>query len=435
MRGPLRVLALLRGKFFRNFMTVMAGTALSQAILVASAPVLSRLYSPEDFGISGIVMSIAGIIVPVSCLTLDLAIVLPDRNEKAHSLLQLCLTLAAAVALFSAIVIGLFWNEIAEFLGLSGHSWAMIFIPLLLFLGGFEEIFHRWIMRAGRFTLISTLSVVGAVGVSLLKIGGGLTNPTAFLLLSANAAGTAVNLGALLYFSAPWRGTASAPVRLVTLDGMRRLFSEFNDFTMYKAPQMLVGMLSTHLPLLLIGALGSTEGAGLYSIARTAIALPIQVIIRSLWTVLSPKFAEVANQGQAITWHLVMATSGLLALGAPIFGVVFLFGPELFAFVFGDEWRMSGEFARYLSIWLYLSFAAMPATNALAIIRQQRSLLILEVTVLPLRMAALAIGIQYYDSALVGVMAMSLIAGASQAFLIVNTIARCRAFYRRDGAA
>jgi len=40
-----------KGEFSKNVLTLMTGTTIAQAIPVAISPILTRLYTPEDFGV------------------------------------------------------------------------------------------------------------------------------------------------------------------------------------------------------------------------------------------------------------------------------------------------------------------------------------------------------------------------------------------------
>ena len=64
----------------------MSGTAISQGILIAATPILTRIFSPENFGIFALYLSIVGTISLVSSWKYELAIVLPDKDDDAKAL-------------------------------------------------------------------------------------------------------------------------------------------------------------------------------------------------------------------------------------------------------------------------------------------------------------------------------------------------------------
>lgn len=50
-----------KGEFTRNVLTLMTGTTIAQAIPVAISPILTRIYTPQDFGIFALFVSIGDI--------------------------------------------------------------------------------------------------------------------------------------------------------------------------------------------------------------------------------------------------------------------------------------------------------------------------------------------------------------------------------------
>ena len=55
-----------KSEFSRNVLTLMTGTTIAQAIPIAISPILTRIYSSEDFGMSALYMSIASILSVVA---------------------------------------------------------------------------------------------------------------------------------------------------------------------------------------------------------------------------------------------------------------------------------------------------------------------------------------------------------------------------------
>jgi O-antigen/teichoic acid export membrane protein len=84
---------LKKSYFFRNVLIVMSGTALAQVLGYALSPVISRLYSPSDFGIFGSFNAVLNVIAAGVTLDYSMAIMLPRSKNDAFSLFMLsCLT-------------------------------------------------------------------------------------------------------------------------------------------------------------------------------------------------------------------------------------------------------------------------------------------------------------------------------------------------------
>jgi O-antigen/teichoic acid export membrane protein len=91
----------LRSEFNRNALTLVSGTAIAQAILVLISPILTRLYSPADFGDLALFISITSIIGVIANGRYELAIMLPEKDEDA-------INVAAAGFLFNILISLLF---------------------------------------------------------------------------------------------------------------------------------------------------------------------------------------------------------------------------------------------------------------------------------------------------------------------------------------
>jgi O-antigen/teichoic acid export membrane protein len=70
--------------------------------------------------------------------------------------------------------------------------------------------------------------------------------------------------------------------------------------------------------------------------------------------------------------------SSLVSL--PFLILLLLWGPQLFAFVFGKEWEIAGEYARILSPWIFLDFIRATVSQLVLIVEKQEHFLIFSVT-------------------------------------------------------
>ena len=78
----------LKNSFLKNIVLVVSGTALAQLISILFTPILTRLYSPESFGVLGSFNAILSFILPLAALNYPASIVLAKDNfEKAVLLL------------------------------------------------------------------------------------------------------------------------------------------------------------------------------------------------------------------------------------------------------------------------------------------------------------------------------------------------------------
>jgi len=102
-------------EFARNVVTLITGTAVAQAIPVAISPILTRLYSPEDFGVLALFIAITSIISVFATLRFEIAIPQAKHSRDAAAVTALSLLLCTSISLFLLIIVSLLGHEIAAF--------------------------------------------------------------------------------------------------------------------------------------------------------------------------------------------------------------------------------------------------------------------------------------------------------------------------------
>ena len=77
-----------QSKLVRNSAKLISANAIAQAIGLLVYPILSRLYTPEDFGLLNLFLGIGGLLVLLSTAEYQYAILLPkeERKSSRHNL-------------------------------------------------------------------------------------------------------------------------------------------------------------------------------------------------------------------------------------------------------------------------------------------------------------------------------------------------------------
>ena len=107
----------IKSEFGKNILTLMTGTTLAQAIPIAISPILTRIYAPEDFGVFALYAAVASVMSIAATGRYELAIMLPRKESDAFSIAVLSAAIAAVLSVISIIIVLMFNNDIAFFLG------------------------------------------------------------------------------------------------------------------------------------------------------------------------------------------------------------------------------------------------------------------------------------------------------------------------------
>lgn len=397
----------------RNVLTVIAGSAAAQAVGFALTPVLSRLFSPVDFGLFGSFTAVTSVILAGVTLEYTQAIMLPKERDDAINLFfvaSLATVLIAALCLVVCLILP------KQMLGLlhTDKSWMLGLLIVAIFVGGINRACQAWATRTKAFKHVSASQVIRSLSSSGVQIGAGyLHSGPAGLVGGAVTADflASANLGRIVYKDYHQLRGAVSWARI------RQLAKEYRDFPMYSASQNVTNSLSTSIPLLLLIHHYGAATAGAYAFASRILWTPLSLLVGSLRQVLFQKAAESQHRGRSLVSLYVRTTAGLFAIGVVPAMIIFCFGPWLFSSIFGARWMMAGTFARSLMLWLLFVFCNLPAVLFARLIRIQRTVFFYDLALLVARVLVLAIG-GLYLSAGNAIMLFSVVGAVMNCLLI-----------------
>jgi O-antigen/teichoic acid export membrane protein len=372
----------------------MSGTAVAQIIAFALSPVISRLFSPIDFGIAGSFAAVVTVVSTVVTLQYSQAIILPKSDKDAINLLGVsCLcTLVFSLLCFAACIIApASLNDLMRTTGLLAPGLLMGAVLVT----GINQSFQAWCVRAKAFKQTSASQVVRSLASSGAQVGCGSMSFGAVGLVGSSVLAeilATVNLGRVVLRD--WRTLG----RNVGWKTMRHLALEYRDFPVFNASSSLINSLSLGLPMLLLTHFYGLAVAGGYAFAMRILSTPMGFVLSSLRQVLLQKAAEAHHEGRRLMSLYAKISLGLFGVALLPAMAMFVWAPRLFSWIFGPQWLMAGEFATSLVVWLLFMFCNVPASLFGRIIRIQRQMFVFDLSVLLLRTASLYIGGMYYSS-------------------------------------
>lgn len=387
---------LTQSRFACNVAIVASGTAGAQAITMAFAPFITRLYGPEAFGVLGTFVAILAIVTPLAALSYPIAIVLPKDDADALGIAQLSVLIAMVMASITTMILLVFRELIIELLHLEAIGAFIFLIPMAMLFSVGLAVMSQWVIRKKLFKIKAKVTVAQAFVLNGAKLGFGLVNPgvTVLVVLSALEG----LLHALMLLVSVRQAGLDSPVEQPRAAPFIALAKRHRDFPLYRVPQDLINSVSQGLPILMLATFVGSAAAGFYTLARSVLGLPAALIAQSVGQVFYPWITEASHRGECQYKLIVKVTLGLAAVGIAPFGIVFIFGPWLFSFVFGAEWIVAGEYARWLSLMLFFNFINRPSVAAVPVLGLQRGLVIYEVFSTGTEIIALYLGFIIFES-------------------------------------
>jgi O-antigen/teichoic acid export membrane protein len=345
-----------------------SGTLVSQGLLVGLAPILSRLFSPEDLGRLGLFNAFLMVASAGVCLRLDTAIVSGTDDSESDDLAMLGLYVAIPLSILGGLgLAGLAWKGLLGFGAFS--PWVGFPGAIAIFLVAAFTCLRFRIIREGGFGLASRLPVVQSLGRGIAQA----------LLGWIRLGWTGLMLGELI-----GRGLGIRVLWQDTQMGLRRswrswsahrafaLVSRHRVYPLFALPSALIDLISLSLPLPLLGKFFGPGVAGQYALVQRVLALPMSLIGSSVADVFHARLAESARQGTGLRREFWRSALLLSVTGIPIGLVLVGFGPNLFAWVFGEAWRQAGIFAALAAPWFVAQLIVSPLSRATLVLGGQK---------------------------------------------------------------
>lgn len=384
----------MKSTITRKLSISFSGSLLSQGILLASAPILTRLFDPASLGTFYGLWAVIGIFALAATLQLEHAILIPDSESESFSLfcstifivLISCMVSFAAYTAYSAATF-------APIFDVYGHNSIVVILSILVL--SMYQIFYLRANRFEQFGLIARAKVTLALTVVIVQIGLGVladssSHDLLFAQLLGSIAGLLILMGGARVIHAPkhWK-----PFNLSLIYRYRR-------FPLFLLPANLLNTGARQLPVILIAWRFGVVDAGLYALVQKSLSLPISVIGASAADVFrSQARLRFSEQNSCTDLHLSfssrLAIAGLIPLS-----LVWLFGEQLFMLVFGEEWRAAGAYAIILMPMYVCQLISVPTSTLITLRQRQKQYFYLQL-IIALAVTAIFLRVNTIELALV----------------------------------
>ena len=333
-----------KSEFSRNVLTLMTGTTIAQAIPIAISPILTRIYTPEDFGVLALFVAIVSIFGSVASGRYELAIMLPKKDEDAINIFALGFIITTAISLILLIVIFLFNEYLIEILGNREIGVWLYFVPITVFFIGIFNILNYFNNRKRQYKDIAVATIIKSMVLAVIQLSVGFFKQGASGLIGGQIISNIFANIRLLKNIIKDKKLISkiSKVKIVAL-GKR-----YKNFPLISLPSNFINVLNQNLVNMLISTLYNIKTLGFYALIQRVLGVPSSLIGSSIGQVF---FQEASKERQESGYAIKIFTSTvikLLLIAIPIYGILFLIVEDLFSFVFGEKWQIAGEYAKVL---------------------------------------------------------------------------------------
>lgn len=340
----------------RHIASIASGTVAGQVVVFAMSPILTRLYSPDDFGIYSYILGLASFTAVVIGLRLDLAILVAETDEEAGRIARIALLAATLLSLLCGVGIALFGGDIDRTSSLNLMPWLWLLPPIVWTLACYT-ILSQLSVRCRDYKAVAVRSFTQNLTMAAVQLAWPFGRSPAGLLVGQVC-------GRLLSSIELARRNRLSLFVARPFAGWRVSARRFWRFPVLVTPSAALNILGTLLPLFILGAWFGADTAGQFGIAQQVVAVPAALLGVAISQVFMGEFSSRYRAGNRDNRSgYLAATKRLSLVAAPITLGLLLLSPWVFPFVFGDQWSEAGLFAQAMSISTGVGFVVSPLSQ------------------------------------------------------------------------
>lgn len=353
----------------KNVLLLSVSTLLSQAIPLLFSPLLTRLFTPGEFGDFGVYFSLVMILGVFATGRYESAIVLPSDTKDSKSLTILVVLLSSASLIFLYIPILLFKKEIASILNIQSYS-VLYFVPLGIWMISVNQALNYYLNKVGNYKSISFSRIIRSLGTSF---GSVLLGSFSILKSFGLALGDIIGLSfSIIQMYVKILKSEKSFASNIDLNKLKDLAKKYKHFPLFNVPSGILEKSSSHMPSILLGSLYSQQIVGFFTLSQRIVGAPGSIIARSYGDVFRQKANEQYSKTGECREEFNKTFKSLLKISIIPFLILFFIAPYTFNLVFGQNWFEAGNYTKYLCIMYFLQFITSPLSNMFYIAEKQK---------------------------------------------------------------
>ena len=361
-------------RFVRQILLLISATSVAQGLLVAAAPVITRLYDPTEFAVYAMFAVVVNLLSAIAAGRYEFAVVLAEDEDEATHIVAIAIALST-VCCIACLVLIVGAKIASDRIGLAPWATWVWLVPGAILTYAWYSISTKWQARKQVFRRIALAEIVASVTALVLQIGGGLlfANATGVLLIAGQLLGRTVALFILSFdvWGHLWRVRSS--IGWASLAAAARRYWRFPAFT---ASGHLIVRGTRELPKVLIAIYFGPAVLGFFALCNRVLGTPMTMVGQAIAHVFFPKISEMrGNPRRCRQLLLAVGISLAVLIGLPT-AALLVGGEDIFAVIFGAPWRPAGRYAQILVPLFAAQFIVQPIAMSLQAFEKQNLVLL-----------------------------------------------------------
>ena len=360
--------------FLKNVSMLASGTGLSQVITILVAPLLTRLFMPEDYGFFAIFISIVAILSVLATCRYEMAIILPRKSRDGEEIYLLSVLIAFTMSIFIFFIIFFFSENINLYIGFTESSYLIYLIPLFVLFTGMGLSNDFFLNRNKDYSSMSYLKISQSLSIATVTLILGYFSFGVYGLVLGNLIGMLIFVIAGIFFSSKFFNLNLLNINFLRL---RILFKENIDFLRYGTPAGIVGVSAYQSFFIFSGIHFGSYILGLFYLVERIVGLPSSIIGNSFGQVFYQRVSKIKiNESFTEVRNFLV---GLTIISILIHLCIYLLLYYFLAPIFGNEWTGAIEFVKYFILIGSFSFIFAPLSYLFNYLRIQFANLIWQI--------------------------------------------------------
>ena len=388
-----KVKDLLKSNTSLKHITMIAGgTTLAQLVNILATPVISRIYSPEDFGVAAVFMSVVSILSVISALRYELAIPLPKTERYADAAVLISFLIQIIFVLILTIIVYLASDNFMYKARLEVLIPYKIFISVGVLGTGIYGMLTQWAIRRQCFNVIAKTKITQITAGIITKIVLGVLRISPLGLILGDIVSKMGGLGSLLIGILKERSLPKW-----NFQDIKRVAIRYKNFPLFDIWTAIFNVAGYQLIPYLSLIYYDSRTTGYFAMANNLLMLPGALIGTAIGQVFLQRAAIAYYEG-SLKEVTIKTYHNLLITGIYPGLFLSLTAPYLFSVVLGSEWKEAGIFAMIMGPWAIAMFIQSPLSNILSILGKQKQAMLIEILYSLTRIAAFIIGTIWNDA-------------------------------------
>ncbi|WP_325892100.1 oligosaccharide flippase family protein [Grimontia sp. NTOU-MAR1] len=353
----------------RSILTLATGSITASIVMAVSMPILSRFFSPGEFGVFSVYLSLVGLISLFASANIESALMLTSRKVERAIILKICIIITIASAMITALSILIFNNQAKSYFGTDSIIPVLLVIPGVIAFCG-----HKFVTINANsnkeYGYVSKATFYRSVLIVICQLAIGFALSGTYGLILGSILSYVLYI---LYFCFKSDFKSDFYSSKITSKRVKHILQKYRRTYMHLFPQSLLNYTSQQLPYLIFPLYYSTSVIGGLFIAQRLLKMPAGILTMALRNVFYPYFREQNSEGIYHTY--IKLTFGLFLVGLPICITLYYYISDLVVLILGDGWRDAAQYSKYMIFWVFMSVVNVATTPALTIISENRLLL------------------------------------------------------------